>query len=201
MTWPLSLPTSFSSGSPGARSTRRGARGRPGDPRRLDLTFLADPGWLGVDVHPVVTDEAAKRDPLAFASSTARLDGAPTATRTGQPATAAFWTSSKDARPLTRRIEPANGSRPSRKAHPTTLSIALCLPTSFACAEEPTVGVEKACRAQPACLGEARLPLPEPAGERGEQLDGNAERTLDRGGLDPHRQRATLPQTPHEELV
>ena len=42
---------------------------------------------LGVRVHAdaVVADEAAERDPLRLASSIARLDGAPTPTRIGQP--------------------------------------------------------------------------------------------------------------------
>jgi hypothetical protein len=48
----------------------------------------------------------------------------------GQPATAAFWTSSNDNRPLTQRIESASGRRCRLKAQPTTLSSALCRPTS-----------------------------------------------------------------------
>ena len=42
--------------------------------------------------------------PRSAASSTASDDGAPTATRSGHPATAAFWTSSNESRPLTQRI-------------------------------------------------------------------------------------------------
>src|SRR5439155_9927517 len=68
--------------------------------------------------------------PRSCASSTARLDGAPTATSIGQPATAAFCTSSNESRPLTQRREWPSGSRPRPNAQPTTLSIALCRPTS-----------------------------------------------------------------------
>src|SRR5262249_34635704 len=68
--------------------------------------------------------------PRSVASSTARLDGAPTATRIGQPATAAFCTSSQESLPLTQTTRSASGSSPSPNAQPTTLSNALCLPTS-----------------------------------------------------------------------
>jgi hypothetical protein len=52
--------------------------------------------------------------PCSRARSTARLDGAPTAARTGRPATAAFCTSSKLTRPLTSRMPPDSGVRPAR---------------------------------------------------------------------------------------
>ena len=51
--------------------------------------------------------------PRSSASSTASDDGPPTATSTGQPATAAFCTSSNESRPLTQRSELASGNRPS----------------------------------------------------------------------------------------
>ena len=46
------------------------------------------------------------------------------------PAIAAFWVSSKLARPLTMSTCPDSGSRPSRTPSPITLSTALCRPTS-----------------------------------------------------------------------
>ena len=46
------------------------------------------------------------------------------------PATAAFWTISNDARPLTCRIVPSAGTWPARYRSPTTLSTALWRPTS-----------------------------------------------------------------------
>ena len=67
---------------------------------------------------------------MSTASSAARLDGALTAANTGMPAMAAFWTSSNDALPETCSTVPFSGSIPARKAQPTTLSTALCLPTS-----------------------------------------------------------------------
>ena len=51
-------------------------------------------------------------------------------TRIGAPATAAFWTSSNDSRPLTHSTWSCSGSSPSSSARPTTLSIALWRPTS-----------------------------------------------------------------------
>ena len=46
------------------------------------------------------------------------------------PDITAFWVSSKDARPLTSRTEPAAGMRSFSSAQPITLSTALCLPMS-----------------------------------------------------------------------
>ena len=68
--------------------------------------------------------------PTSRASSTASDDGAETAASTGMPAIAAFWVSSKLARPLTISTCPDSGSRPARTPSPTTLSTALCRPTS-----------------------------------------------------------------------
>src|SRR5205807_6307936 len=68
--------------------------------------------------------------PRSRASSTARLDGAPTATRPARAARLAFWTSSNDARPLTHASTPGSGNRPRRSIAPIALSIALCRPTS-----------------------------------------------------------------------
>ena len=68
--------------------------------------------------------------PAFSASSTASEDGAETAASSGTPARTAFWTSSNDARPLTSRTQPVKGRRPFSSAQPTTLSTALCLPTS-----------------------------------------------------------------------
>src|ERR1035438_1358764 len=64
------------------------------------------------------------------AVATARLEGAPTAAITGMPAISAFCTSSKLARPLTNRSDAFIGMRRSNSAAPTSLSTALCRPTS-----------------------------------------------------------------------
>ena len=68
--------------------------------------------------------------PTRSASSTARVEGAPTAANTGTPATAAFCTSSNPARPLTHSTFPPSGNSPRISAAPSSLSTALCRPTS-----------------------------------------------------------------------
>ena len=69
-------------------------------------------------------------NPRRRAASSARVEGADTAQKTGIPATAAFCTSSKLARPDTTAMLPDAGTRPSRSSCPTSLSIALWRPTS-----------------------------------------------------------------------
>ena len=64
------------------------------------------------------------------ARSTARLDGADTATMPATPAATAFCTISNETRPLTTSRRSAAGNRPSSSARPITLSTALCRPTS-----------------------------------------------------------------------
>src|ERR671912_491085 len=57
--------------------------------------------------------------PTSRASSTASDDGADTAASTGMPAITAFWVSSNDARPLTRRTVALSGIRSFSSAQPT----------------------------------------------------------------------------------
>ncbi len=87
--------------------------------------------------------------PCWRASSTARLDGAPTAASTGMPATAAFCTSSKLARPLTSRMPSWRGVRPARNAAPMSLSRALCRPTSSRRSISPPPGSNRAAACRP----------------------------------------------------
>ena len=76
--------------------------------------------------------------PRSTARSTANDVGAPTATTAGMPTTLAFWMISKLARALTTSTCPASGSAPTRAAAPTTLSTALCRPTSSrTCSRSP----------------------------------------------------------------
>ena len=72
----------------------------------------------------------ASSSPCSRARSTARLT-APTRRRCpAAPAATAFCTISNDTRPLTTSSRSRAGSRPSSSARPTTLSTALCRPTS-----------------------------------------------------------------------
>jgi hypothetical protein len=86
--------------------------------------------------------------PVSTASSTASDDGAETAASTGTPAIAAFCTSSNDARPETISTWPAAGTRPCSSAQPSTLSTALCRPTSSrtTSGEPSAVNSPAACR-------------------------------------------------------
>ena len=115
------------------------------------------------------------------ASSTARLDGAPTATTIGQPATAAFCTSSNESRPLTqstrRRAAAAVRRTPSR----STLSIALWRPTSSRTQQQLARGVEEPGRVQPAGRREAGLRLAEPLRKRVSERDGTRSPPSTRG--------------------
>ena len=87
--------------------------------------------------------------PVSLANSTARLDGAPTAAKIGTPAIAAFCTNSKLARPLTKRSESANGQRPIANCEPSTLSTALCRPTSSRTAMSSSARVNNAAAWMP----------------------------------------------------
>ena len=61
---------------------------------------------LGMDVTRPSRTKPQKVIPCASASSTARLDGAPTRPdETGQPVTADLWTGSNESRPPTERME------------------------------------------------------------------------------------------------
>ena len=93
-----------------------------------------------------LTNPASVRS-LALASSTARLEGAETAERIGIPAITPLCTSSIDARPLTCRTCPRKGRSCSRAANPTTLSTALCRPTS----SRTTTGVPSTRNSPAAC--------------------------------------------------
>ena len=139
--------------------------------------------------------------PTSRASSTASDDGADTAASTGMPAIAAFWVSSKLARPLTISTCPASGSRPARTPSPMTLSTALCRPTSSRSATSSPVGGEQAGRVQAAGLVEHLLRRAQPVGQREQHLQRQP-----RARRRPRRTRVfvriasmlALPQTPHE---
>ena len=79
--------------------------------------------------------------PSRSAASIARSDGAETAAMIGTPATAAFWTISKLTRPLTMTIRSWSGICFARTCDPTSLSSALCRPTSSRSARSSPFGV------------------------------------------------------------
>ena len=134
--------------------------------------------------------------PRSAASSTARLDGAPTATTTGQPATAAFWTSSKEIRPLRQRIASASGSRPSANAQPTTLSSALWRPTSSRRQRSSPSAVEEPRRVQAAGRLERGLRLAQAVGQARGQRGRDRQPALDAGRLDGDRLERALAADP-----
>ena len=107
--------------------------------------------------------------PRSAASSTARLDGAPTATRTGQPATAAFWTSSNESRPLTQRTCSASGSSRSPEGPADDLVHRVVAADVLAHAQQLAGSGEETCRVQAAGCVEGRLRLAQPVGQRGDE--------------------------------
>ena len=125
--------------------------------------------------------------PRSAARSTARLEGAPTAASTGQPATAAFWTSSNETRPLTQTRSSASGSSSFANAQPTTLSNALWRPTSSRRQTSSPVAVEESCRVQTAGRRERGLRLAQPLGQRRDEPSGDGQPALDSRGLDRDR--------------
>ena len=137
--------------------------------------------------------------PRSSASSTARDVGAPTPTRIGEPARAAFCTSSNASRPLTHSTRSVSGRAPSSSAHPTTLSIALCRPTSSRtwssspAAENSPVACSPPVRSK---VGWRSRSGSSASSARG--IDGPPETT---GAIASTSSSAPLPQIPQDEVV
>ena len=83
--------------------------------------------------------------------------GAPTPTRIGQPATAAFCTSSNESRPLTQRIDRQSGSRPVEQRPADHLVHRVVAADVLAAADELAGGVEEPGGVQAAGALEPRL--------------------------------------------
>ena len=150
---------------PGKRLGRAEAAARAAD--QQDARQRDDAPRLGVDVQRGRRARSRRASSLGRPRARPRGDdGAPTAASTGQPATAAFCTSSNERRPLTQRIEFASGSRPAWNAQPMTLSIALWRPTSSRTHSSSSVRVEQPGRVQAAGHRERRLASAEPLGKR-----------------------------------
>ena len=141
--------------------------------------------------------------PCSAASSAASDDGADTAASNGTPAIAAFCTSSNDARPDTSNTVPRNGIRPSSNAQPSTLSTALCRPTS----SRTTRAVPSAVNSPAPC----RPPVAANTRCRSRNASGSAARVsgLTRSGSSATGNRvlsrtassAAFPHTPHDDVV
>ena len=106
------LPGDLGERPPSSRASAFGEPNRCSRRRRAGRRSALDPPRLRVDVQRPPRTKPQSVIPRSAASSTARLEGAPTATRIGQPATAAFCTSSNERRPLTQRSASASGRRP-----------------------------------------------------------------------------------------
>ena len=101
--------------------------------------------------------------PCSRASAIASEDGAPTPTRIGQPATAAFWTSSNESRPLTQRIRPRERDEAVEQRPPDHLVHRVVPPDVLARGEQVARAASKspvACsppvRAKPGCAASSR---------------------------------------------
>jgi len=100
--------------------------------------------------------------PPSRASSIASVDGADTAQTIGMPARRAFWTISKEVRPLTCRMQFESGINRWSSAAPTTLSTALWRPTSsratsnFPRPSKSPAACSPPVRAKPCCASRSR---------------------------------------------
>ena len=135
------------------------------------------------------------------ASSTASDDGAPTATRIGQPATDAFCTSSKDSRPLTQRSRLSSGSSPSRNAQPTTLSIALWRPTSSRTHSSSPSAVKSPVAWRPPVAANARCASRKRSGSADTSSRPTRRSLVTGGAWTAIASIAPFPQTPQEDEV
>ena len=138
--------------------------------------------------------------PASYCSrSTASDDGEPTATRTGQPATAAFCTSSNESRPLTQstcRTAAAGGlERPGRSPCPSRVAADVLARRRSSPRREESRGV------QPARRSEGRLGRASVSGSDTTSRRGPSAGSRPRGASTATASSAPLPQTPHDDDV
>src|SRR5262249_18784347 len=139
--------------------------------------------------------------PRSAARSTARLDGAPTATSTGQPATAAFWASSNESRPLTHSRGSERGSSCAGRAQPTTLSIGLCRPTSSRTPRASPAREKSPVACNPPVTSNAACPSRSRSGNEATRFGDSRSSDRTRGASTATASSAPFPHTPHEEEV
>ena len=154
--------------------------------RRLD-----DPPRLGVDAS------RARRAPSRTASRRDPRRARPRATTarrprrgSGQPATAAFCTSSNERRPLTQSTCDASGSSALEERPADDLVHRVVASDVLAHARELAVGVEEPGRMQPAGRRERALRLEQPRRQRRDDVERDLERALD-----PRRARPRPPRS------
>ena len=130
--------------------------------------------------------------PRSAASETARLDGAPTATSTGQPATAAFCTSSNERRPLTQSTD-SRERQAAVEERPADHLVERVVPADVLARAEQLAGRgEEAGRVQAAGRGERRLRLAQPVGQRRHERERDAAASTRRAAPRPRPPRARL---------
>src|SRR6476469_598135 len=141
--------------------------------------------------------------PASSAHATAKDDGAETAARQGIPAMIAFWVSSNDARPDTTSTHPTPGTRPLCSAHPTTLSTALCRPTSSRTVSSSPSAVKRPAAWSPPVLSNDRCSARSASGSSAMTLAANSVASERTSNADCARSCSmlALPHTPHDELV
>ena len=137
--------------------------------------------------------------PRSPASATASEVGAPTPTRIGAPATAAFCTSSKDRRPLTHSTRSCSGARAVEQRAADHLVHRVVAPDVLAGSSSSPVGVEQPGGVQAARARE--LGLLEALGQGGEQLPGDRRPGAAGGACTATSSSAPLPHTPHDDVV
>src|SRR5207244_1201389 len=125
----------------------------------------------------------------------------PTATSTGQPATAAFCTSSNESRPLTHSIASSNGSWPAPKAQPITLSIALCRPTSSRAHRSSPSAEKSAVACNPPVAANAAWASPSRSGSETTSSSGTCHCDSTCGESTATASSAPFPQTPQDDDV
>ena len=131
--------------------------------------------------------------------------GADTAASTGMPAMAAFWASSKLARPLTRSTCPASGIRPARQRPADHLVDRVVATDVLASADELAARGEEPSRVQPAGTVESASGPPVAGRAAGGSVDAS---TVAGSACEVEQWNAVrtasmlaLPQTPHELVV
>ena len=170
--------------------------------RRAARPSAGDAPRLAVDVHPPAAGEATERDAAVAGEIDGEHDGAPTATTIGQPATAAFWTSSNERRPLTQSTQRASGSEPSQECPADDLVHRVVAADVLAQAEQFPVERRRG-RSRAGRLSQ-RTPVAPCAGDpaaRRAALDRHRRSASTRRASTATASSAPLPQTPHEELV
>ncbi|CAM5602961.1 hypothetical protein SCALM49S_05803 [Streptomyces californicus] len=142
--------------------------------------------------------------PASAARSTASDDGAETAASAGIPAITAFCAGSNEARPETSSTARDRGSRWSVSARPTSLSTALCRPTSSRTSSSSPSSENNAAACRPPVRSKTRCAARSRSGRADSSSGG-----IRTGGASATgcrvvvrtASRLALPHRPHDEVV